>query len=59
MRGSSGNFRQGLTLGMKQMNLKSMSREVSERKQVGDAESMVNEGASSHHGLFRGEGGEV
>jgi len=44
---------------MKQMNLKSMSREVSERKQVGDAESMVNEGASSHHGLFRGEGGEV
>jgi len=44
---------------MKQMNLKSMSREVTERKQVGDAESMVNEGTSSHHGLFRGEGGEV
>lgn len=45
---------------MKQMNLKSKSREVSERKQVGDAESMINEGqgASGHHGLFGG-GGEV
>ena len=42
---------------MKQMNLK--IREVSERKQVGDAESMVNEGASHHPGLFGGEGGEV
>lgn len=46
-------------MGMKQMHLKSMSREVTERKQVGDAESMVNEGYSDHHGLFRGEGGEV
>jgi hypothetical protein len=36
-------------------------REVSERKQVGDAESMVNEGrsASGHYGFFKGEGGEV
>jgi len=64
MRGQSGlapGFSQGLTsmMRMKQMNLKSMSREVTERKQVGDAESMVNEGTSSHHGLFRGEGGEV
>jgi hypothetical protein len=65
MRGQSGlspGFSQGLTSVMrnKQMTLKSSwSREVTERKQVGDAESMVNEGASSHHGLFRGEGGEV
>ena len=46
----------------KQMNLKLRhSREVTERKQVGDAESMVNEGssASGHHGFFKGEGGEV
>lgn len=54
---------QGLTMqwNMKQMNLKSRSREVSERKQVGDAESMVNEGsnASGRQGLFGGEGGEV
>lgn len=46
-----------------QMNLKlrHTPREVSERKQVGDAESMINEGrgASGHHGFFRGEGGEV
>ncbi|KAL2071414.1 hypothetical protein VTL71DRAFT_12649 [Oculimacula yallundae] len=46
------------------MNLKlrhSYPREVSERKQVGDAESMINEGrgASGHHGFFKGEGGEV
>ena len=48
-----------------QMHLRLRQRggkaEVSERKQVGDAESMVNEGrgASGHYGLFRGEGGEV
>jgi len=53
-----------LTLGEKrQMNLKlrGATREISERKQVGDAESMVNEGvsASGHHGFFKGEGGEV
>ncbi len=37
------------------------SREITERKQVGDAESMINEGssASGHHGFFEGEGGEV
>lgn len=42
----------------KQMNLK--NREVSERKQVGDAESMVNEGSSSAgvSGFF-GKRGEV
>lgn len=54
---------QGLTRQwQKQMNLKLRhNREVSERKQVGDAESMVNEGrsASGLHGLFKGEGGEV
>ena len=58
---------QGLTFlswNIKQMNLKSLSRsrrEVSERKQVGDAESMVNEGrdASGRQGLFGGDGGEV
>jgi len=53
---------QGLTMmRVKQMNLKLKNREVTERKQVGDAESMVNEGvtASGHHGFFRGEGGEV
>jgi hypothetical protein len=37
------------------MNLK--LREVSERKQVGDAESMVNEGSDSGiNGLFGGDG---
>ena len=43
------------------MNLKSRTREVTERKQVGDAESMINEGkgASGHHGFFGGDGGEV
>ncbi len=43
------------------MHLKLKHREVTERRQVGDAESMVNEGQSNsgHHGLFRGEGGEV
>jgi pyruvate dehydrogenase kinase 2/3/4 len=54
---------QGLALGWKrQMNLKlKHSREVTERKQVGDAESMINEGssASGHHGLFKDQGGEV
>jgi len=65
-----GNNPQGLTsmsnIWRKQMNLKLKhrhEREVTERRQVGDAESMVNEGTSSgasgHHGLFRGEGGEV
>lgn len=54
---------QGLTMGLryKQMNLKlRMTREVTERKQVGDTESMVNEGYSSSgiSGLF-GERGEV
>lgn len=60
----------GLTLGLshKQMNLKfgngkpgTGMREVSERKQVGDAESMVNEGrgGSGMEGVFMGEGGEV
>jgi len=46
----------------KQMNLKLRHpREITERKQVGDAESMINEGssASGHHGFFKGEGGEV
>lgn len=52
---------QGLTRwNIKQMNLKSRSREISERKQVGDAESMVNEGQTSgRQGFFGGEGGEV
>jgi pyruvate dehydrogenase kinase 2/3/4 len=54
---------QGLTMGWrKQMNLKLRSREVTERKQVGDAESMINEGLSDsgHIGFFsKGEGGEV
>jgi hypothetical protein len=66
MRGGSGFSApapQGLTMrwNIKQMNLKSWSREVSERKQVGDAESMVNEGSNSsgRQGLFGGEGGEV
>lgn len=49
---------QGLTmrLGYKQMNLR--NREISERKQVGDAESMVNEGSSSSgiSGFFGQEG---
>ena len=67
MRGTSGFsapglLSQGLALRFRQMNLKSLRmREISERKQVGDAESMVNEGisASGHHGFFKGEGGEV
>ncbi|XMA07633.1 hypothetical protein WAI453_000424 [Rhynchosporium graminicola] len=50
-------------LWQKQMNLKlrHQTHEISERKQVGDAESMINEGrgASGHHGFFKGEGGEV
>ncbi|ESZ96848.1 pyruvate dehydrogenase kinase [Sclerotinia borealis F-4128] len=60
----------GLTLGLshKQMHLKLGKgkagmgmREVSERKQVGDAESMVNEGrgGSGMEGVFMGEGGEI
>jgi len=68
MRGGSGfsaptKSSQGLTmLWRKQMNLKLRhSREITERKQVGDAESMINEGssASGHYGFFKGEGGEV
>lgn len=57
MRGAS-SLSQGLTWRMKQMNLKSRTREITERKQVGDAETMINEGkgASGHHGLFGGEG---
>jgi hypothetical protein len=62
MRGASGFSApapQGLTMmRVKQMNLKLKHREVTERRQVGDAESMINEGVS-HHGIFRGEGGEV
>jgi len=34
---------QGLTLNMQAMRSRLRSREISERKQVGDAESMVNE----------------
>jgi len=49
---------QGLTMQYrkKQMNLK--LREVSERRQVGDAESMVNEGTSTsgHNGFFGNDG---
>lgn len=49
---------QGLALRLKfkQMNLK--NREITERKQVGDAESMVNEGTSTTgvSGLFGSEG---
>jgi hypothetical protein len=68
MRGASGYTSgpgsQGLTMRWKakQMNLKLRHpREITERKQVGDAESMINEGssASGHHGFFKGEGGEV
>jgi hypothetical protein len=46
---------------LKQMHLKSISREISERKQVGDAESMVNEGNNDfgRRGLFSRDGGEV
>lgn len=55
---------QGLTMGLqyKQMKLKlGTSREISERKQVGDAESMVNEGKGTQNqfGLFGRGGGEV
>ena len=49
-------------LSRKQMNLKlRQSREVTERKQVGDAESMINEGtsASGYSGFFKDDGGEV
>lgn len=42
----------------KQMNLKNRNYEVSERKQVGDVESMQNEGSSTTgtSGLFGKEG---
>jgi hypothetical protein len=45
-----------MQLRYKQMNLK--RREISERKQVGDAESMINEGSSSSgiSGFFGQEG---
>ena len=62
MRGMQGLSPQGLAPRFRQMNLKSFrGREVSERKQVGDAESMINEGTSSsgHEGFFKGDGGEV
>lgn len=46
-------------LAHKQMNLKLRDRGTSTRKQVGDAESMINEGAASGiSGLF-GKEGEV
>jgi pyruvate dehydrogenase kinase 2/3/4 len=51
-----------MQLWRKQMNLKlRASREISERKQVGDAEGMINEGinTSGHDGFFKGDGGEV
>lgn len=49
-----------MQLKYKQMNLKSslLYREVSERKQVGDAESMINEGESGS-GQGRGDEREV
>jgi len=50
---------QGLTLPLKYRQLKLKNREVSERKQVGDAESMINEGSDTlgMSGLFgKGEG---
>jgi len=60
MREFSAPASQGLTMRLryKQMNLK--NREVTERKQVGDAESMVNEGSSASgiSGFF-GKEGEV
>ena len=67
MRSASGSAipaSQGLAMQLKykQMKLKSKAyREVTERKQVGDAESMINEGssASGHDGFFKGKGGEV
>lgn len=67
MRGVAGIWRgrsQGLTMGLahKQMNLKlNRDRGTSTRKQVGDAESMINEGAASGvSGLFsRDAEGEV
>lgn len=51
---------QGLALGLKHKQLSLKLREVSERKQVGDAESMINEGASATgvSGFF-GTKGEV
>jgi pyruvate dehydrogenase kinase 2/3/4 len=60
MREPSAPASQGVTMRLryKQMNLK--NREVTERKQVGDAESMVNEGSSASgiSGFF-GKEGEV
>jgi hypothetical protein len=49
---------QGLTLNLRYGSKRLKTREVSERKQVGDAESMVNEGrnASGVSGLFGREG---
>lgn len=38
---------QGLTMRLKYGQMKVKTREISERRQVGDAESMVNEGANS------------
>lgn len=62
MRGQQGRWSkpQGLALRFRQMNLKSFrNREISERKQVGDAEDMLSGGVVGDQGLFRGEGGEV
>jgi len=63
MRGQAGRWSrpQGLALRFRQMNLKSFkTREISERKQVGDAEDMLSGGVSADQGFFRGgENGEV
>jgi len=64
MRGMAGYGRsrtpwsQGLTLELKHKQMSLKSREVSERKQVGDAESMINEGSSATgvSGFFGKEG---
>lgn len=38
---------QGLTMRLRYKQMDFKKREISERKQVGDAESMINEGSSS------------
>lgn len=61
MRGQKGNWSspQGLALRFRQMNLKSFrTREISERKQVGDTEDMLS-GGGGDQGLYRDGGGEV
>jgi len=49
---------QGLTMPLRYRPIKLKLREVPERKQVGDAEGMINEGLSSSgkSGLFGGAG---